>query len=59
MHSIAQQYGLQLKALYKLNNMNPEDSIKVGQKIKLRNPEQMSTIIKAMTEALNKQDSIK
>lgn len=59
MHSIAQQYGLQLKALYKLNNMNPEDSIKVGQKIKLRNPEQMSTIIKAMTEAMNKQDSIK
>ena len=58
MHSIAQQYGLQLKALYKLNNMNSGDPIKMGQKIKLRNPEQMSTIIKAMTEALNKQDSI-
>lgn len=58
MHSIAQKYGLQLKALYKLNNMNPGNPIKEGQKIKLRNPEQMSTIMKAMTQAFNKQDSI-
>jgi len=57
MHSIAQKYGLQLKALYKLNNMNLGDPIKVGQKIKLRNPDQMSPIMKAMTEAFNKQDS--
>jgi len=59
MHSIAQQYGLQLKALYQLNNMKPGDTITVGQKIKLRNPEQMSNIVKVMTEAFNKQDSIK
>jgi len=59
MHSIAQQYGLQLKALYKLNNMKVGDPIKVGQRIKLRNPEQMSNIIKAMNEAINKKDSIK
>ena len=58
MHSIAQQYGLQLKALYKLNNMTPADTIKPGQKIKLRNPEQMSNLMKVMTEAFNKQDSI-
>ncbi|MDD4921338.1 MAG: glucosaminidase domain-containing protein [Bacteroidales bacterium] len=58
MHSIAQKYGLQLKALYKLNEMKPGDSIKIGQKIKLRNPEQMSRIVKAMTEAFNKKDSI-
>jgi len=57
MFSIAQKYGLQLKALYKLNNMNPGDPIKSGQKIKLRNPEQMSNIMKAMTGAFNKQDS--
>lgn len=59
MHSIAQKYGLQLKALYKLNDMKVGDPIKVGQKIKLRNPEQMSNIIKAMDEAINKKDSIK
>ena len=59
MHSIAQKYGLQLKALYKLNTMNPGDSIKAGQKIKLRNPEQMSNFVKIMTEAVNKQDTIR
>jgi LysM repeat protein len=59
MHSIAQKYGLQLKALYKLNDMKVGDPIKIGQKIKLRNPEQMSNIIKAMNEAINKKDSIK
>jgi len=58
MHSIAQKYGLQLKALYKLNNMKIGDTIKIGQKIKLRNPEQMSNIIKAMNEAINKKDTI-
>ena len=58
MHSIAQEYGLQLKALYKLNNMKVGDPIKIGQKIKLRNPEQMSEIIKAMNEAINKKDTI-
>jgi len=57
MFGIAQKYGLQLKALYKLNNMNIGDPIKPGQKIKLRNPDQMSNIMKAMTGAFNKQDS--
>ena len=59
MHDISQKYGLQLKALYKLNNMNPGDPIKAGDKIKLRNPEQMSNIVKAMTQAVNKQDSVR
>jgi LysM repeat protein len=57
MHSIAQKYALQLKALYKLNNMEPGDPITPGMKIKLRNPEQMSPIIKAMNQAINKKDS--
>jgi len=59
MHSIAQKYGLQLKALYKMNVMNPGDSLTVGQKIKLRNPDQLSPVLKAMNAAINKKDTIK
>lgn len=36
MHSIAQQYGLRLKALYELNGMAFGDPIYVGQELKLR-----------------------
>lgn len=57
MFSISQQYGLQLKALYKLNEMTPADTIKMGQKIKLRNPDQLSNLMKIMTGAFNAQDS--
>lgn len=59
MFSISQKYGLQLKALYKLNDMKNTDDIKVGQRIKLRNPEQMSEFIKAMNESVMKADTTK
>jgi len=59
MLSIAQKYGLRLKALYKLNEMKPTDEIHAGQKIKLRNPEQMSNFVRAMNESINNIDSIK
>lgn len=59
MFSISQKFGLQLKALYKLNDMKTTDSIKVGQRIKLRNPEQMSEFIKAMNESVMKADTTK
>ncbi len=35
MHSIAQEYGIKLKALYKLNNLEYGTEAKVGQKLKL------------------------
>lgn len=57
MFSISQKYALQLKALYKLNDMKPTDTIKPGQRIKLRNPEQMSEFVKAMNESLIKADT--
>ncbi len=57
MFSISQKYALQLKALYKLNEMKPTDTIKPGQRIKLRNPEQMSEFVKAMNESLIKADT--
>lgn len=36
MYSIAQTYGIRLKSLYKMNKMRPEDSISVGQKLRVR-----------------------
>jgi LysM repeat protein len=57
MHFIAQKYGLKVKALYEMNSMKPGDPIKPGMKIKLRNADLMSPIIRAMNEALNKPDS--
>lgn len=36
MYSIAQMYGIRLKSLYKMNNMRPEDSIQVGQRLRVR-----------------------
>jgi LysM repeat protein len=57
MHFIAQKYALKLKALYQMNNMKPGDPFQVGMKIKLRNADSMSPIIKAMNQALNKADS--
>lgn len=57
MHSIAQKYALKLDALYKMNNMRPGEPVRPGTKIKLRNPEQLSTFMKAMNDAFNKADS--
>ena len=36
MYSIAQLYGIRLKNLYKLNHMSPDDTIRVGQGLRLR-----------------------
>lgn len=36
MYSIAQTYGIRLKSLYKMNHMDPDDSIQVGMKLKIR-----------------------
>ena len=36
MYSIAQQYGIRLKNLYKMNKLDPEYQIKVGAKLRLR-----------------------
>lgn len=36
MYSIAQTYGIRLKSLYKMNKMRPEDSIRVGQRLRVR-----------------------
>ena len=59
MLKISQKYGLQLKALYNLNEMKVTDQIHVGQRIKLRNPEQMSEFVRAMNESMIKADTIK
>lgn len=56
---ISQKYGLQLKALYKLNDMKVNEEIHAGQRIKLRNPEQMSEFVRAMNESLIKADTTK
>ena len=36
MYSIAQSYGIRLKSLYKLNHLSPDDTIRVGQGLRLR-----------------------
>lgn len=36
MYSIAQQYGIRLKNLYKLNHMSPDQGIRIGQGLRLR-----------------------
>ena len=36
MYSIAQMYGIRLKNLYKMNHMEPDDSIVAGQQLKVR-----------------------
>ena len=36
MYSIAQKYGIRLKSLYKMNDMDPDDDIRVGQPLRLR-----------------------
>lgn len=36
MYSIAQLYGIRLKNLYKMNNMSPDDNIKVGMELRVR-----------------------
>lgn len=36
MYSIAQMYGIRLKNLYKMNHMSPDDSIMVGQQLRVR-----------------------
>ena len=36
MYSIAQQYGIRLKKLYKMNNLSPDYQIKVGDGLRLR-----------------------
>lgn len=59
MHSISQTYALKLDALYKLNDMKPGTPIKVGQRIKLRNPEQLSNFMRAVNQIINNPDSVK
>ncbi len=36
MYSIAQRYGIRLKSLYKLNNLTPDYTIQVGDRLRLR-----------------------
>ena len=36
MYTIAQYYGIRLKSLYKMNKMNPDDDIYVGQQLRIR-----------------------
>lgn len=36
MYSIAQKYGIRLKSLYKMNNLTPEYSIRVGDELRVR-----------------------
>ena len=36
MYSIAQYYGIRLKSLYKMNGISPDESIRVGQRLKVR-----------------------
>ena len=36
MYSIAQQYGIRLKSLYKMNRMSPDDDLRVGDPLRLR-----------------------
>lgn len=36
MYSIAQMYGIRLESLYKMNHMGPDDSIQVGQQLRVR-----------------------
>lgn len=36
MYSIAQMYGVRLKNLYKMNHMQPDDSIEVGMRLRVR-----------------------
>lgn len=36
MYSIAQMYGIRLKNLYKMNHMQPDDSIEVGMRLRVR-----------------------
>lgn len=36
MYSIAQTYGIRLKNLYKMNHLQPDDSIEVGMKLRVR-----------------------
>jgi LysM repeat protein len=57
MHFIAQKYALKLDALYKMNDMNAGDVPKVGSRLKLRNPDQMSTFVRALNYGFNKTDS--
>lgn len=58
-HSISQTYALKLDALYKLNDMKPGTPIKVGQRIKLRNPDQLSPFMRTMNQVINSTDSVK
>jgi len=58
MRSISQTYALKLDALYKLNEMKTGTPIIVGQRIKLRNPDQLSTFMRAMNEVVNTPDSV-
>ena len=36
MYSIAQQYGIRLKSLYKMNHMSPDDDLHIGDALRLR-----------------------
>lgn len=58
MHRISQTYALKLDALYKLNEMKTGTPIKVGQRIKLRNPDQLSPFMRTMNQVINNPDSV-
>ena len=36
MYSISQKYGIRLKSLYKMNGLNPDHTIQVGDGLRLR-----------------------
>jgi len=36
MHYISQLYGIKIKALYRINNMSPDEPITIGQVLKLK-----------------------
>lgn len=36
MYSIAQQYGIRMKSLYKMNHLSPDYDLKIGDKLRLR-----------------------
>lgn len=57
MFNIAQMYAMKLEALYKLNDMKRGTEIKPGQRIKLRNPEQMSNFVRSVNIILNTPDT--
>lgn len=53
MFSISQDYGLNLKHLLDINNLNKNSEIKLNDKIKLRDTGRMSSFYKSINKAVN------